>query len=112
MGEIQEWESLFQSEIRRAVNARLDGKERMARVCARRAVGIVIGEYFQRNKIPQDNPSAYDRLRYIQKLPDISEEVLSIIGHFLARVNAAHSLPIEVDLITEAQQLRTILLKD
>ena len=35
----------YDQEINRAEKARQDGNEGMARVCARRAAGIVVGEY-------------------------------------------------------------------
>jgi hypothetical protein len=107
----QEWESLFQTEISRAENARSEGNEGMARVCARRAVGIVLGEYFRRFQIPLESPSAYDRLRFIEKMPDISDNLLTKIQHFLVRVTSDYTLPVDADLITEAQQIRRILLE-
>jgi hypothetical protein len=110
MNDRQEWEILFQAEINRAENARSAGNEGMARVCARRAVGIVLEEYYHRKQILLESPSAYDRMRFIEKLPDISDEILTMIQHFLVRVSPDYSLPVEADLIAEAQQLEIILL--
>jgi hypothetical protein len=109
MTEEYTWEIHFQAEINQAENARLEGNEGMARVCARRAVGIVLVEYFRRNQIPLNSPSAYDRLRFIQKLPGISGDLLTKIEHFLVRVSPDYTLPVEADLIAEAQQIRNIL---
>jgi len=106
------WKSLFQAEINQARNARSKGNEGMARVCARRAVGIIIGEYFRRNRIPLDSPSAYDRLRYLEEMPEISVELLTKIQHFLVRVDFNKNLPVDADLIAEAQQIRIILLEE
>jgi hypothetical protein len=111
MTEGQAWEILYQTEINHAENARSEGNEGMARVCARRAVGIIIREYFRRNQIPIKNPSAYDRLRLIEKMPDISEDLLTLIQHFLVRVSLDYRLPLEVDLIAEAHQIRKVLLE-
>jgi hypothetical protein len=111
MTEERAWNILFQAEINRAENARSVGNEGMARVCARRAVGIVLGEYFQRNKIPLDNLSAYSRLRYNEKIPGISNDLLIKIQHFLVRVSPDYTLPVDADLIVEAQQIRRILLE-
>jgi hypothetical protein len=107
----QAWEIRFQAEIDQAEIARSIGNEGRARVCARRAVGIAIGEYFRRNQIPLESPSAYDRLRFIEKLPNISNDLLIKIQHFLVRVNPEHTLPIEADLIAEAQQIKRMLLE-
>jgi hypothetical protein len=106
------WEIFFQAEITQAKNARSKGNEGMARVCARRAVGIVLGEYFRRNRIPLDSPSAYDRLRYIEKMPNISGELMTKFQHFLVRVDFNQRLPVDIDLIAEAQQIRRILLEE
>ncbi len=111
MTEGQAWEIRFQAEIDQAEKARSDGNEGRARVCARRAVGIVLGEYFLRNQIPLESPSAYDRLRFIEKMPGISGELLAIIPHFLVRVNPDYSLPVDADLIAEAQLVRRLLLE-
>jgi len=110
MTEGHAWEILFQAEINMATNARSEGNEGKARVCARRAVGIVLGEYFQRNHILLDSPSAYNRLRFIGRTPNIPDDLKTKIQHFLVRVNSDFSLSIDTDLITEAQQVREILL--
>jgi hypothetical protein len=104
------WRILFQAEINHAENARSEGNEGMARVCARRAVGIVFGEYFRRNDLPLESPSAYDRLRFMERMPNISDDLLTKIQHFLVRVNSDYTLPIDADLINEAQQIKIILL--
>jgi hypothetical protein len=106
----QDWESLFLAEISHAEVARSQGLEGMARVCARRAVGIVLGEYFRRNQIPVDSPSAYDRLRFLQNMPNMPDDLLTRVQHFLVRVTPDYRLPIEADLIAEAQQIRRMLL--
>ncbi len=45
------------------------------------------------------------------KIPDISDDLLTLIQHFLVRVNPDYRLPLEVDLIAEAQQIRKVLLE-
>jgi hypothetical protein len=102
MRKTQSWRDQFQSEIERAQDARQLGNEGKARVCARRAVGILIGQYLYQRGIGNPGPSLYDRLRLLQSLPDLSPEILEIIGHFLLRVNADHTLPGNYDLISEA----------
>ncbi len=106
----QEWERQFHSEISQAELARSKGNEGKARVCARRAAGIVLGEYFRRNHIAMESPSALDRLRFSQVLPELPGEALEIIEHFLMRVNSEYRLPMAVDLLAEARQLKQLLL--
>ena len=105
------WGTLFQREIDQAKNARAAGNEGMARVCARRAAGIVVGEYLQRRGISTLKPSAYDRLQYLISVPDISDEIRQAASHLVTRVTPDHILPIDVDLISEALWLKERLLE-
>jgi hypothetical protein len=105
-----DWESLFEQEIHQAEVARSVGNEGMARVCARRAAGIAIGEYLRRKGLSGLDPGAYDRLRYLSNLPEISPQARLVANHLLTRVTPEHSLPIDVDLIAETRWLKASLL--
>ncbi len=100
-----DWELRFHNEIQMAENARNLGNEGMARVCARRAAGIVIGEYFRRKGLPDDDSSAYNRLRKLQNLTGMDDQIKTIAGHFLMRITPENVLPIEVDLLAEVYWL-------
>jgi len=95
------WKEHFSKELETAISARDAGKEGMARVCARRAAGILSAEYLQKRSIPDPGPSAISRLTVLASLEEISIEVKDIIGHLIMRVNRDHTLPIEIDLIAE-----------
>ncbi len=99
------WKTRFEGEMDQAVNARQAGNEGMARVCARRAAGIAIGAYLERNDLPDPSPSAYDRLRYLALLRDTPADVKAVADHFLTRITADKKLPIEADLIADARWL-------
>ena len=101
-----DWESSFEQEIHQAEIARSVGNEGMARVCARRAAGIVIGEYLRRQGLSDFNPGAYERLRYLSSLPEISPQARRVVSHLLTRVTPEPSLPIDVDLIDETLWLK------
>jgi hypothetical protein len=107
---MQSWSIKFDDEITQAEAARAAGNEGKARVCARRAAGIVIGEYLERSGNPLLNASAYDRLRYLQNSSNLPEPVREIISHFLVRIDTDHNLPVDADLITEAKWLAETLL--
>lgn len=107
-----EWEIQFEAEMERAQSARQTGNEGMARVCARRAAGIVVGRYFEQRGLPVPGPSAVDRLNYLAALTDTTPENREIIHHMLIKVTEKHTLPIEADLISDAQQLRLNLLPE
>lgn len=98
-------ESKIEQELNKAEEARESGNEGMARVCARRAVGIAIGNYFRRQGYPDPENSAYNRLRHFCEAPDTPVELRQIASHFLIRVNPDHLLPLDIDLISEARWL-------
>lgn len=105
------WKFRFDEEIQRARQARERDNPGMTRVCARRAAGIIIAEYFNRHGAKSTGQSAYDLLRQLLAQPGIRQEVRDIATHLLLRVNTDFHLPIEVDLITEAIQLKRLLLE-
>jgi len=105
------WKIQFSQEINKAVSARSLGNEGMARVCSRRAAGIVIGEYFRQRGITEIDPSVYNRLRRLRELPGLDQEVRAVVEHFLLRITPDKLLPIEADLIAEAHWLAKKLLE-
>ena len=105
-----EWIILYTKEIEHAELARKSGNEGKARVCARRAAGIIIGEYIRRQGYTTLTNSAYDRLRLFVNHPDVSDQIKIISSHFLNRVNPDYKLPIDADLIVEARWLAHELL--
>jgi len=105
-----DWELKFNEEIDNARIARQNANEGRARVCARRAAGVVIGEYFERADIPLLSSSAFDRLQALKLHPDAPSEAKQIVEHFLQRVDIDHHLPGEIDLIDEAVRLHILLL--
>jgi hypothetical protein len=99
-----DWNTDFKAEIKRAEEARISGNEGKARVCARRAAGIAIGEYFSRCHISSAT-SAIKRLETLQDLPRISPLIGQIAEHLLEHVDQDHKLPASIDLIAETYRL-------
>jgi hypothetical protein len=110
MSDLPTWKAKFNHEITRAEAARRQDNEGMARVCARRAAGILIGQYIQENDLPPAGASAYDRLKYVVSQPELSPKVREVAEHFLLRITHDHELPVEADLIAEARWLKRHLL--
>jgi hypothetical protein len=104
------WQERFESELQRGEQARLEGNEGMARVCARRAAGVVVNEYLQRRGGEQRSLSAYDHLRALAALPGIEPDVLEAVERLLVRITPEHTLPVDADLLSEARRLRSRLL--
>jgi hypothetical protein len=104
-----EWLEKFNQEIDHAETARASGNEGLARVRARRAAGIVIGEWLERNGQSSFGPSAYDRIRRLAELTDVPDDVSETANHFLLKVDLHYSLPNNIDLIHDARQLAVML---
>jgi len=100
-----DWEMRFKSEVQQAENARASGNEGKARVCARRAAGIAVGEYFKHRGITPPDSSAYNILKFFYSDPDAPNDARTITGHFLERVDTDFTLPGEIDLIQDARWL-------
>ncbi|MEW5868322.1 MAG: hypothetical protein AB1894_03540 [Chloroflexota bacterium] len=105
-----DWKVRFEDEIHHAEDARADGNEGMARVCARRAAGIAIGEYLRRQGMPTGEPSAYERLKNLRLDPRLPPDLVESVEHLLLRVTPEHNLPVQADLIAEARRLSEGLL--
>jgi hypothetical protein len=107
-----EWKKRAAGELDKAIIARENGNDGMARVCARRAAGLIIGEYLQRREITSPGPSAYDHLRLLLELADAPEHARQISEHLLQRVNQDFNLPFDADLIEETRRLAEQLLDE
>ena len=95
-----------------AATARMRGNEGQARVCARRAAGLVVHEYFQRSGMPVRSSSAYDLLKALLEMHDLPEEARREAQYLTMRVNEEFKLPLEVDLLQAAATLAKCLLPD
>jgi hypothetical protein len=110
MGASGGWQAEYQRELDHGRTARQAGNEGKARVCARRAAGILAGEYLRRKGELADAWSAYQRLQALKNSPDLPGRVAEIISHLTTRVDQEHKLPIEADLLAEVEELRAALL--
>jgi len=106
---MSDWQTDFEHEIARAESARAKKNEGRARVCARRAAGIVLREYFARIGIPVRTPSAYDLLKLLAEQPRLSPNVERAVALLTLRVDEDFKLPVNTDLIEEARTLKTLL---
>jgi len=100
-----DWKEEMQNEFERAEAARATGKEGQARVCARRAAGIAIREYYSRRGQSVRTPSAYDLLQILAEEPHITPELKQAAMYLTLRVTEEFKLPLDVDLLDEARKL-------
>ena len=99
-------------EFERASQARAQGNEGQARVCARRAAGIAIRDHLTRRGIRPPSTSAYDLLNLIKEDALLSPDLKIAADHLTLRVTEEFKLPVEADLIAEARSLCDWLLKN
>jgi hypothetical protein len=105
-----DWKKVFENELQMAAEARARGNEGQARVCARRASGVVVREYFLRHGISSRVSSAFDLLRALLDIPELPEEARQAAEHLTLRVNEEFKLPVNADLVEEARTLCKSLL--
>ena len=106
------WKEKLQIEFERAEAAREQGNEGQARVCARRAAGIVIREYYARRGEQVRTPSAYDLLNLLSNDPHLPTELKQSAAYLTLRVTEEFKLPVNIDLLEEARILCDGLLED
>ncbi len=109
---IPHWQIKFNEEMHRAEQARAKNNEGQARVCARRAAGMVVREYLIRQNMELDTPNAYDLLKKLAAMLDVSPTARLAAERLILKVDESFKLPAEVDLLAEARLLLTELLPE
>jgi hypothetical protein len=107
-----DWQQKIATEFDQAQKARSKGNEGRARVCARRAAGIAIREYFNRKGRRVTESSAYDFLNSVENSPEISSDLKKIASHLTMRVSENFTLPAGIDLVEESRLFCNALLPD
>ncbi|NLG73673.1 MAG: hypothetical protein GX495_16715 [Chloroflexi bacterium] len=105
-----DWKHRVQEELNQAERARQMGNEGRARVCARRAAGLIAAEFLERRGIASPGQSAYDNLRFLLTLSDLPDPARTLVDHLLLRVTPTYTLPVDADLIAETRRLAGLLL--
>lgn len=107
---MSDWEISFEHELSRASEMRTKGNEGQARVCARRAAGIAIREYFNQLGRPIPSSSAYDLLNLIASDETLEPTLRQSAIYLTLRVTEEFKLPVDVDLLEQARILRNKLI--
>lgn len=108
---MEDWESEVRAELEKALQARRRNNEGQARVCARRAAGVAVREYLSRRGIRPTSASAYDLLNRVKDDPALPPDLRQIAEHLTVRVTEEFKLPMNADLVEEARDFCTRLLK-
>jgi HEPN domain-containing protein len=106
------WQDQLRAEFERAAQSRARNNEGQARVCARRAAGIAIRESLGRRGFRPLSTSAYDLLTLLKEEKQLPSDLLKVVENLTLRVTEDFKLPIEADLIAEAQKLCKWLLPE
>ena len=99
----------FQRELDHGRNARRENNEGMARVCARRAAGILVRAYYESKGVDLPGASALNHLRALATAPDEPRGVQEVARHFIRQIDHDHVLPEGIDLLAEVEWLRSAL---
>ena len=98
-------------EIVQAYEANATGKDGLARVCARRAVGWAIQEHLRIKDTSIDSPSVIDQINYLLHLSSTRPEIQEVLIHMTRKVEkdsldeeSYWPLP-DVNLVEEAHWL-------
>lgn len=91
-------------ELIAAEKARQQGFEGRARVCARRAAGLAVTPFLEKQGSPIP-ANTYERIKLFAAQSVISPRLRQIASHLTMRVNESYQMPPEIDLIAEVRQL-------
>ncbi len=97
-------------EFDRAEEARNAGNPGMMRVCARRAAGMAITAWLDRNPRRGWGIDAVTQLRHLQAESDVSAHVRQAAGRLTARVNADFQHPFQNDPVDDSRLIVEALL--
>ncbi len=93
----------IQEELLLAKQSRIEGNEGRARVCARRAAGAAAQSFLLRAGLNDRVENALESLRTMKRELNLPERVEQAIDFLMLRVDPDHNLPLDVDLISEAE---------
>lgn len=105
-----DWAAGCLAELNQAQRARGAGNEGMARVCARRAAGIVIREYYRRQNENPPEKSAFKLLQFLSQDNAQSHDIRAAAKNFTLAITHEHVLPVDVDLIDSVNWLAKVML--
>jgi len=107
-----DWRGEVEQELASAERARAVGNEGRARVCARRAAGILAREYYSRLEGAPRTSSAVELLRRLEVDPAVPPAAHELVQHLTQQVDTAFHLPPDVDLLRDVRQLQEVLFED
>jgi hypothetical protein len=99
----------IQEELLLAKQSREEGNEGRARVCARRAAGAAAQGYLLRAGYGDRAGNVLESLQAMKQTLILPERVEQAIDSLLLKVDPDYNLPLDVDLISEAETVISYL---
>jgi len=93
----------IEKELHAAREAELHGKRGRSRVCARRAAGLAVREYFKKIHHPESSSGLYHLLELFLEIPGIPSETRRLALDLTTRVSPDFDLPDGLDLVKESR---------
>ena len=109
-GDLLTLKRTIRRELEDADQARIDGNEGRARVCARRAAGWAVSFTRSLNEEREIEANAYEMLQWLAQQADTEEAVRSAATRLTVRVSLDHTLPFPEDPLEDARMIVEALL--
>lgn len=103
------WQDIVEHEMLSAREAQQANHDGRSRVSARRAAGYAVKEYFRLCDPSESTDNIYHLLHRFSEYPGLPDDILTIARHLCQRVDENHSLPGEINLISETELLISYL---
>jgi hypothetical protein len=100
----------IQEELLLAKQSRREGNEGRARVCARRAAGAAAQNYLLQAGVSDRKENVLESLHKMKQAMKLPEHVEKAIDRLLLKVDTDLSLPLDIDLISEAETVIQFIL--
>ena len=101
----------IEAEFADAQRSRADGNEGRARVCARRAAGLAIGQYYEHCLERPSPTSAYVLLQWFSERVEIPQDLRDAAKRLTVRVTPEYKLPHFEDPLEDACSLVKAILE-
>jgi hypothetical protein len=109
-GELLTLKRTIRREFEDAEQARIEGNEGRARVCARRAAGWAVSFTRSLNEEREIETNAYEMLQWLAQQADTPDDVRASAARLTARVSLDHTLPFPEDPLEDARMIVEALL--
>ena len=93
----------IENELQRARAAQQNGKAGRARVCARRAAGMAIREFYRKREGAGWGGDAMKQLQHLQADESVPEEIRQAAERLTTKVDENHQLPFANDPVEDAE---------